>query len=46
MTEEKTISYPYLLKRALKVSIEAAIVLIILFFLPEIILLIQLLYGF
>ncbi len=46
MTEEKIISYPYLLRRALKVSIEAAIVLIILFFLPEIILLIQLLYGF
>ena len=46
MTEEKTISYPYLLKRALKVSIEVAIVLIILFFLPEIIQLILLLYGF
>ncbi|HUW88921.1 MAG TPA: hypothetical protein VMV43_00225 [Candidatus Nanopelagicaceae bacterium] len=46
MTEEKTISYPYLLKRALKVSIEVAFVLIILFFLPEIIQLIQLLYGF
>ncbi|MBY9020346.1 MAG: hypothetical protein KGD67_04750 [Candidatus Lokiarchaeota archaeon] len=46
MPEEKTISYPYLLKRALKVSIEVAIVLIVLFFLPEIIRLIQLLYGF
>jgi len=46
MTEEKTISYPYLLKRALKVSIEVMIVLILLFFLPEIIRLIQLLYGF
>ena len=46
MTEEKIISYPYLLRRALKVSIEVAIVLILLFFLPEIIQLIQLLYGF
>jgi len=46
MTEDKTISYPYLVKRALKVSIEVAIVLILLFFLPEIIQLIQLLYGF
>ncbi|MBY9009789.1 MAG: hypothetical protein KGD74_07990 [Candidatus Lokiarchaeota archaeon] len=46
MTEEKTVSYPYLLKRALKVSIEVMIVLILLFFLPEIIRLIQLLYGF
>ncbi len=46
MTEEKTISYPYLLRRALKVSIEVAIVVIILFFLPGIIRFIQLLYGF
>ena len=46
MTEEKTISYPYLLRRALKASIEVAILLIMLFFLPEIIQLIQLLYGF
>jgi len=46
MTEEKTISYPYLLKRALKLSIEVAIVLIILFFVPEIIRFIQVLYGF
>jgi len=46
MTEENTISYPYLLKRALKVSIEVAVVVIILFFLPEIIRFIQLLYGF
>jgi len=35
-----------LVKRALKVSIEVAIVLILLFFLSEIIHLIQLLYGF
>ena len=46
MTEEKSISYPYLLKRALKVSIEFAIIAVLLFFLPEIIHLIQLLYGF
>jgi len=46
MTEEKSASYPYLLKRALKVSIEIAIVAILLFFVPEIIRLIQLLYGF
>jgi len=46
MTEEKIISYPYLLRRALKVSIEVAIVVIILFFLPGIISFIQLLYGF
>ena len=46
MTEEKTISYPYLLKRALKLSIEVAIVVIILFFVPEIIRFIQVLYGF
>jgi hypothetical protein len=45
MSEEKTISYPYLLRRALKVSIEVMIVLIMLFFVPEIIQLIQLLYG-
>ncbi|MHA1235978.1 MAG: hypothetical protein ACTSQL_12970 [Promethearchaeota archaeon] len=44
MTEEKIISYPYLLRRALKLSIEAAIVLVILFFLPGIIR--QVLYGF
>jgi hypothetical protein len=46
MTEEKSISYPYLLRRALKLSIEVGIVAILLFFLPEIIQLIQLLYGF
>ena len=46
MTEENAISYPHLLKRALKLSIEVAIVLVILFFVPEIIQLIQLLYGF
>ena len=46
MTEDKTISYPYLVKRALKVSIEVAIVLILLFFLTEIIQLIKLLYCF
>ncbi|MBY8980693.1 MAG: hypothetical protein KGD72_09895 [Candidatus Lokiarchaeota archaeon] len=46
MTEEETISYPYLLKRALKVSIEVVIVVILLFFVPEIIRFIQLLYGF
>ncbi|MHA1471549.1 MAG: hypothetical protein ACTSQW_00460 [Promethearchaeota archaeon] len=46
MTEENTISYPYLLKRALKLSIEVTIGLILLFFVPEIIQLIQLLYGF
>jgi len=46
MTEEISISYPYLLKRALKFSIEVAIILVILFFVPEIIQLIQLLYGF
>lgn len=45
MTEEKTISYPYLLKRALKLSIEVAIVIIILFFVPEIIHFFQVLYG-
>ncbi len=46
MTEEKTITYPYLFKRALKLSIEVAIVVIILFFVPEIIRFIQVLYGF
>jgi hypothetical protein len=46
MTEEKTISYPYLLRRALKLSIEVAIVVILLFFVPEIIHFIRLLYGF
>ena len=46
MLEEKTISYPYLLKRALKLSIEVVIVVITLFFVPEIIRFIQLLYGF
>ncbi len=45
MTKEKTISYPYLLKRALKLSIEVAVVLIILFFVPEIIRFIQVLYD-
>jgi len=46
MNKDKTISYPYLLRRALKLSIEAAIVLVILFFLPGIIRFIQVLYGF
>jgi len=46
MTEEKQISYPYLIKRALKVSIEFVIILLILYYLPEIILLIRFLYGF
>ena len=46
MTEEKTVSYPYLLKRALKLSIEVALVVIILFFVPEIIRFFQVLYGF
>ncbi|GAG54502.1 unnamed protein product, partial [marine sediment metagenome] len=37
---------PYLLRRALKLSVEVVIVVILLFFVPEIIHFIQLLYGF
>ena len=46
MAEEKNISYPYLIKRALKITIEFVIILIIIFFLPEIISFFQFLYGF
>lgn len=46
MTEQKEISYPYLIKRALKISLEFVIILLILYFLPEIIALIRFLYGF
>ncbi|MFX1448549.1 MAG: hypothetical protein ACFFCG_10505 [Promethearchaeota archaeon] len=46
MSEENIISFPYLIKRAVKISIEFVIILILLFYLPEIIQLIKLLYGF
>ena len=46
MTEQKEISYSYLIKRALKISIEFVIILLILYFLPEIIALVRFLYGF
>ncbi|NVM18791.1 MAG: hypothetical protein HWN80_13835 [Candidatus Lokiarchaeota archaeon] len=46
MTEEEGISYPYLMKRAVKISIEFVIIMILLFYSPEIINLIRVLYGF
>jgi len=46
MSEENNISFPYLVKRAVTISIEFVIILILLFYIPEIIQLIQILYGF
>jgi len=46
MSENKTISYPYLTRRAIKVSIEIVIILILLFYLPDLISLILNIYGF
>jgi hypothetical protein len=46
MSENQTISYPYLIRRAITVSIEIVIILILLFFLPDLISLILNLYGF
>jgi len=46
VTEEKFISFPYLIKRAVKISIEFVIFLILLFFLPDLINLFLELYGF
>ena len=46
MSENKTISYPYLIRRAIKVSIEIVIIFILLFYLPDIISLLLILYGF
>jgi len=46
MKEQKLVNYNHLIKRALKVSIELVIILIILYFLPDIFNLIRLLYGF
>lgn len=46
MSENKTNSYPYLIRRAIKVSIEIVIILILLFYLPDIISLMLILYGF
>lgn len=46
MTEEKLNSYPYLIKRAVKISIEFVVLLILLFYLPELINFFLVLYGF
>ncbi len=46
MTEHKIISYSYLVKRAVKITIEFIVFLIFLFFLPDLINLFIELYGF
>ena len=46
MTKEKLISFPYLMKRAVKISIEFVVILILLFYLPDLIKLFLKLYGF
>jgi len=46
MSENKNISYPYLIRRAIKVSIEIVVILILLFYLPDLIILFLNLYGF
>jgi len=46
MTEEINISYTYLMKRALKISVEFIIIVLALYFLPEIIAFFQFIYGF
>jgi len=46
MSENKTISYPYLIRRAIKLSIEIVIIFILLFYLPNLVSLILNLYGF
>jgi hypothetical protein len=45
-TNPEVIRYSYLIRRAIKVSIEYTIILICLFFLPEIIGFFKFLYGF
>jgi len=45
MKQDKLVSYPYLVKRAIKGSIEFVIILILLFYLPEIFNFFQFLYG-
>ena len=46
MSENQTISFPYLIKRAIKITIEFAILAILLFFLPELIQFFIIVYGF
>lgn len=46
MSENDAISYPYLVKRAVKITIEFVIIAILLFFLPELIQFFLKLYGF
>jgi len=45
MTEKKIISYSHLFRRALELSIEFALLMILIFYLPQIIQLIKLIYG-
>lgn len=44
--DEKTFSYVYLVRRALKITLEFVVILLLLYFLPEIITLFRFLYGF
>lgn len=46
MKQDKMVSYPYLVKRAIKGSIEFVIILILLYYLPEILKFFRFLYGF
>ena len=46
MSENKIISYPYLIKRAIKITIEFLIIMLILFYLPDIIKILLDLYGY
>ncbi len=46
MKQDKMVSYPYLVMRAIKGSIEFVIILIVLFYLPEILNFFRVLYGF
>jgi hypothetical protein len=46
MPENNIITYPYLIKRAIKITIEFLIIMIILFFLPDIIKIFLDLYGY
>jgi hypothetical protein len=45
MSENNTTSYPYLIKRAVKIAIEFVIIAILLFFLPVLIQFFLYLYG-
>ncbi len=46
MKQDKMVSYPYIVKRAIKASIEFVIILVLLFYLPEILNFFRFLYGF